>query len=87
MFGLPDIAIGAIIAATITGLISLLGLIISKEQKISDFRQAWIDNLRTELSLVITHAMAIHGASVAEPNGMSEIWQETREHFVELIKQ
>ena len=45
MFGIPDQAIGAIAAALIAGLISLLGLIISKEQKVSDFRQAWIDAL------------------------------------------
>jgi hypothetical protein len=40
MFGLPKEAAGAIFAALIAGLISLLGLIISKEQKISEFRRA-----------------------------------------------
>lgn len=42
-----DITIGAVGAAIIAGLVSLLGLIIGKEQKVSEFRQAWIDDLRT----------------------------------------
>lgn len=59
--------LGAIIAAVITAIFSLLGLIISKEQKISDFRQQWINSLRNEISellgcteSVIQHARAIH---------------------------
>ncbi len=47
------IAVGVVIAAGITGLISLLGLIISKEQKTSEFRQQWIDSLRNEISELI----------------------------------
>ncbi len=42
--------LGAIIAACITGTISFIGLVISKEQKTSEFRQAWIDALRADLS-------------------------------------
>lgn len=44
------VPIGAVIAACITGAISFVGLVISKEQKTSEFRQAWIDALRAELS-------------------------------------
>jgi hypothetical protein len=53
---LPDtplpllIPIGAILAACITGTVSFVSLVISKEQKISEFRQAWIDAFRQELS-------------------------------------
>ena len=50
MLNLPDVAIGTMIAAFIAGLVSLLSLIISKEQKVSEFRQAWIDALRAEIS-------------------------------------
>lgn len=53
------IAIGAVIAAGITGLISLLGLIISKEQKTSEFRQQWIDSLREEISELLGHTEAL----------------------------
>lgn len=53
---LPDAAIGPIIASTVAGAISLIGLIISKESKLSEFRQAWIDALREELATVVGHA-------------------------------
>lgn len=48
--------------AIIAGLISLLGLVISKEHKISDFRQSWIDSLRVEIASLISHATAIYDA-------------------------
>lgn len=40
-------------AALITGAFSFLNLIISKEQKISEFRQMWIDELRKDISGVV----------------------------------
>lgn len=43
---MSEVSIGAVGAATIAGLVSLLGLIIGKEQKVSEFRQIWIDQLR-----------------------------------------
>ena len=79
---LPPLAIGAIVAALITGLVSLLGLIISKEQKVSEFRQAWIDSLRSELAALISHANAIHGAGMASLGSASEIWKVVRDDFV-----
>lgn len=51
---IPDLALGAIIAALITGAVSLLSLIISKESKTSDFRQAWVDALRAETTELIS---------------------------------
>lgn len=41
-----EISVVAVGTAVIAGLVSLLGLIIGKEQKTSEFRQAWIDELR-----------------------------------------
>lgn len=82
MLTLPDAAIGAIGAAVIAGLVSLLGLIVSKEQKTSEFRQAWIDALRNELSMLITHANAIHGASIAQSASLRDAWNDVREDFV-----
>lgn len=82
MLGIPDIAIGAIAAALIAGLVSLLGLIISKEQKTSEFRQAWIDALRTELSAVIAHTNAIHGANAANFGALAELWKDVRDDYV-----
>lgn len=44
------IALGAIAAAFIAGAVSCVNIIISKDQKTSEFRQKWIDELRDELS-------------------------------------
>jgi hypothetical protein len=57
-----DISIGAIGAALIAAVVSLLGLIISKEQKTSEFRQAWIDSLRAEITQYLTSFNAIADA-------------------------
>ena len=43
-------AISAISAALIGGSISFISVVISKENKISDFRQEWIDSLRNDIS-------------------------------------
>lgn len=61
MFGFPDQAVGTIVAAIIAGIIALLGLIISKEQKVSEFRQQWIDALRQDIAAVIRygHCMSV----------------------------
>lgn len=57
------VAIGAISAAIITGLLSLVGLIISKENKTSEFRQQWIDSFREEISELIgrLEVILLHG--------------------------
>ncbi len=52
-FTLPDVALGAVVAALVAAFVSLAGLIISKEQKTSEFRQAWIDALRGESALLV----------------------------------
>jgi hypothetical protein len=62
MFEIPDKAwlpAGAVIAAFITGLISLVNMLIAKDQKITEFRQAWIDSLRAEVAKFIASATAI----------------------------
>ena len=54
-----DLTIGAVGAALIGALVSLIGLIISKEAKVSEFRQAWIDDLRSSLSTFLAHINAL----------------------------
>ena len=44
------VALGAVLAALVAGLFSVLGLVASKENKVSEFRLAWIDGLRNEVS-------------------------------------
>jgi len=43
-------AIGAATAAILTGIFSFVNLVISKEQKTTEFRQQWINELRDELT-------------------------------------
>lgn len=59
---MDDISVGAVGAAIIAGLVSLLGLIIGKEQKVSEFRQAWIDDLRKSLVSYLVNINAISDA-------------------------
>jgi hypothetical protein len=44
------IALGAICGAILSALVAFLSLVISKEQKVSEFRQNWIDALREDLA-------------------------------------
>ena len=57
---LPDAAIGAIVAAIIAAAISLLTLIIAKENKISEFRQEWVNELRNDIASAISSVSTIN---------------------------
>jgi hypothetical protein len=48
------IAFGTVIAAIITAVITILSSVITKETKVSELRQCWIDELRKELSQLIS---------------------------------
>ncbi|CAM4193318.1 hypothetical protein [Pseudoalteromonas maricaloris] len=50
ILGPSTIAFGAITAALIAGCFSFINLVNAKEQKVSEFRQAWIDELRRSIS-------------------------------------
>lgn len=80
----PDAAIGAIAAASIAGLLAFLGLIIAKENKTSEFRQAWIDSLRLDLSKLISNARAIRGAVAVEYAEKYELFDATESYFIEI---
>jgi hypothetical protein len=81
---IPDAAIGAMIAALIAGTVSLLGLIISKEQKTSEFRQAWIDALRSDLTAFLTQINAIHDATKVKYANHAEKVQTLRPLYIPL---
>lgn len=57
------VAIATVVAAIIAGLISVVTLTLTKEQKTSEFRQAWIDGLRQDLSEFFAAARAMARAS------------------------
>ncbi|WP_221066702.1 hypothetical protein [Methylomagnum ishizawai] len=51
-------AIATLVAALITAAVSFVSLTLTKEQKTSEFRQAWIDALREELASFLAAARA-----------------------------
>lgn len=56
-------AIATLVASLITGAISFVNLTLTKEQKTSEFRQAWIDALREDISRFIAAARAFARAA------------------------
>jgi hypothetical protein len=84
MFSIPDAAIGTVVAALIAGIVSLLGLIISKEQKTSEFRQAWIDALRSDLTAYLTQINAIHDATKVKYADHAEKVEKLRPLYLPL---
>lgn len=74
-----------ILVALIAGVISLLSLINSKEQKVTEINQAWIDQLRADVALVIAHGNAIFNlfdnTTIAQEESlpMDKMWHDGRE--------
>lgn len=78
-------AAGAFLVAWVAGGFSLLGLIISKEQQVSGFRQVWIDRLREDIAAFVAHAHQIQSLSVDPESGTyAQFWESTRADYVEL---
>lgn len=48
------VALGAIVAALLTGVFSFVSLVNQKEGKISEFRQAWIDAIRNDIAALLS---------------------------------
>jgi hypothetical protein len=48
-----------VLVAFVAGAFSLLNLTVSKESKVSEFRQAWIDALREDICLFVSHSQWI----------------------------
>jgi hypothetical protein len=79
----------AVIAALIAGLFALLGLIISKESKVSEFRQQWIDSLREDVSTLLSHVEGIRGASVVRMylhQTIESLWAECKPDMMGVKK-
>jgi hypothetical protein len=75
--------VGTIVAALIGALAALLGLVISKENKTSEFREKWIDALRSEIASLIGHLCGIEGTARRQPD-VDAAWTEAREDIVSL---
>lgn len=51
--------IGPITAATLAGAVAYIVSVLSKEQKTSEFRQAWIDGLRSDIAELLAHCTSM----------------------------
>lgn len=71
-----SVPIAMIIVALITGLVSFVNLILAKEQKTSEFRQAWIDGLREDLASFFAAARAYTRNTASNKLGYGDIFSE-----------
>lgn len=53
------VALGTVTAALIAGAFSYFNLVASKESKVSEFRQAWIDALRADIAVYVARMQVI----------------------------
>ncbi|HFP9328150.1 TPA: hypothetical protein ACT1UT_000352 [Raoultella planticola] len=72
---------GAIIAALITGVIAFIGMVIAKENKISEFRQEWIKELRGNIAKLFN----LYGASRADSGLSAEEKEANNNRINEVI--
>ena len=78
MLSIPSVPLAAIVAAVITALVSLLGLIISKETKVSEFRQAWIDALRQDVAILLANSVCMYEEANPPDGTPTEEWRARR---------
>ncbi len=73
-----------VIAGLFAGVFSLVALLMGKEQKVSEFRQAWIDGLRADVARFISHSHAVKAvADTRQANAnVAEDWNRMREDMV-----
>jgi chromosome segregation ATPase len=83
-------AYGAMLVALVAGAFSLLGLVVSKENKVSEFRQEWIDALREDIAEFVAQSQEIHVELVEyiseRVKDYSEHLQRTRDSRIALNK-
>lgn len=56
----------AIEAGLIATAVTLLGILITNQAKVSEFRQKWIDALREDAATLVTHTFFVHGVKLRE---------------------
>jgi hypothetical protein len=81
---LPDAAMGSIIAAFIAGLVVFISTVLTKEQKTSEFRQVWIDELRKDIAQYMAGTSEVVALSKAKQSDKAAQEKFIEENF-ELI--
>ena len=72
--------LGPIVAAVIAGAVAFLASVFSKEQKVSEFRQAWIDALRSDISELVSIATQI-GDEIVVRSRQGEDTESLQKHL------
>jgi hypothetical protein len=80
---IPSAAIGAVVAAFLTALVTALGLVITKESKTSEFRQAWIDALRADIATYVSHIIVLM-ATVRIEGREAHVWKDSKADLLAL---
>ncbi|MBC3906181.1 hypothetical protein [Undibacterium umbellatum] len=62
--------LATVVAALLASVLTFAGLVLAKEQKISEFRQAWIDGLRVDLSILFSSIRSMCRAMEEKSPGM-----------------
>jgi hypothetical protein len=74
MFWEPSTIEAALIATGVT----LLGILITNQAKVSEFRQQWINALRDDAASLITHTLMLHGSTAEnDDESYSQLHQTT----------
>jgi hypothetical protein len=79
--------LGPVLAAIIAGAVAFLASVLSKELKTSEFRQAWIDGLRDDLSDLISIHFLLQDVLATEIRGrrsverLQEVLREKQKEF------
>jgi hypothetical protein len=56
----------AVEASVIATVVTLLGILITNQAKVSEFRQQWINALRDDVATLITHSLILHAADAED---------------------
>lgn len=53
-------------ASSIATAVTLIGILITNQAKVSEFRQLWINALRDDAATLISHTLIVHGAHAGD---------------------
>ncbi|MBF6028543.1 hypothetical protein ICY20_12440 [Pseudomonas sp. P115] len=78
------VAFGVIVAALLTGVFSIMNLVGAKENKVSEFRLAWIDGLRNEIAEYTSAAQELSRIYKPERFAPLKIHSEKEAHELKI---
>lgn len=78
------VAVVGAVAALVAGAFSFVNLTLNKEQKTSEFRQAWIDGLRGDLAIFFAGARAMARATEEQRSVANAVLQISNEKISDI---